>query len=121
MIGMRELLSSLFFFFFSSRRRYTRFDCDWSSCVCSSDLGNRWGPGPGRRLSGHGGSWCVQRYLRADPDPAPEAAAGVEVAAVDGDAFFEADQAAAGAEGADRKSVVEGKSVDLGGRRIIKK
>src|SRR2546430_8680058 len=31
-------LSFLFFFFFSSRRRHTRFDCDWSSDVCSSDL-----------------------------------------------------------------------------------
>src|SRR5256886_5663163 len=39
-------------FFFSSRRRHTRFDCDWSSDVCSSDLvqqkvkaaqaGNQW-------------------------------------------------------------------------------
>src|SRR5688572_31526901 len=26
-------------FFFSSRRRHTRFDCDWSSDVCFSDLG----------------------------------------------------------------------------------
>src|SRR2546430_8695505 len=26
-----------FCFFFSSRRRHTRFDCDWSSDVCSSD------------------------------------------------------------------------------------
>src|SRR2546430_4266747 len=32
----RVLLSV--FFFFSSRRRHTRFDCDWSSDVCSSDL-----------------------------------------------------------------------------------
>src|SRR5688572_32312178 len=31
----RRLASS---FFFSSRRRHTRFDCDWSSDVCSSDL-----------------------------------------------------------------------------------
>src|SRR5256886_3747045 len=30
--------SVFFFFFFSSRRRHTRFDCDWSSDVCSSDL-----------------------------------------------------------------------------------
>src|SRR2546430_9090013 len=30
-----------FFFFFSSRRRHTRFDCDWSSDVCSSDLTQR--------------------------------------------------------------------------------
>src|SRR2546427_12972449 len=29
----------IYFFFFSSRRRHTRFDCDWSSDVCSSDLG----------------------------------------------------------------------------------
>src|SRR5438034_10307270 len=28
-----------FFFFFSSRRRHTRSLCDWSSDVCSSDLG----------------------------------------------------------------------------------
>src|SRR2546430_17685922 len=32
-------------FFFSSRRRHTRFDCDWSSDVCSSDL--RVTPNPG--------------------------------------------------------------------------
>src|SRR5205085_5721364 len=32
---------SFFFFFFSSRRRHTRFDCDWSSDVCSSDLRRR--------------------------------------------------------------------------------
>src|SRR6266478_7633906 len=30
-----------FFFFFSSRRRHTRFDCDWSSDVCSSDLSSK--------------------------------------------------------------------------------
>src|SRR5260370_32410406 len=29
------------FFFFSSRRRHTRFKCDWSSDVCSSDLNLR--------------------------------------------------------------------------------
>src|SRR2546430_12640861 len=32
------LLRGLICFFFSSRRRHTRFDCDWSSDVCSSDL-----------------------------------------------------------------------------------
>src|SRR2546421_9009057 len=31
---------SLFFFFFSSRRLHTRSDRDWSSDVCSSDLGD---------------------------------------------------------------------------------
>src|SRR6266480_7060601 len=29
----------MLFFFFSSRRRHTRLTCDWSSDVCSSDLG----------------------------------------------------------------------------------
>src|SRR5689334_24822393 len=29
---------SCVFFFFSSRRRHTRWNCDWSSDVCSSDL-----------------------------------------------------------------------------------
>src|SRR5256886_6065625 len=38
------------FFFFSSRRRHTRFDCDWSSDVCSSDL-----PWPTRGLQRIGG------------------------------------------------------------------
>src|SRR2546430_5832272 len=32
------VLCRALFFFFSSRRRHTRFDCDWSSDVCSSDL-----------------------------------------------------------------------------------
>src|SRR5256886_9013459 len=37
MINTQDTIS-VFFFFFSSRRRHTRFDCDWSSDVCSSDL-----------------------------------------------------------------------------------
>src|SRR5688572_32134580 len=40
-----------FFFFFSSRRRHTRFDCDWSSDVCSSDLKHRPPRAPGRPVS----------------------------------------------------------------------
>src|SRR5256886_8356351 len=41
------------FFFFSSRRRHTRFDCDWSSDVCSSDLAPRSAKRPRlRALSG---------------------------------------------------------------------
>src|SRR5256886_12568287 len=34
----RTRMRSRVVFFFSSRRRHTRFDCDWSSDVCSSDL-----------------------------------------------------------------------------------
>src|SRR2546430_4090328 len=38
-VGFLELaFASHCVFFFSSRRRHTRFDCDWSSDVCSSDL-----------------------------------------------------------------------------------
>src|SRR5579862_5602691 len=32
----------IYFFFFSSRRRHTRWNCDWSSDVCSSDLPANW-------------------------------------------------------------------------------
>src|SRR5438477_25907 len=35
-------------FFFSSRRRHTRLTCDWSSDVCSSDLGRPAAPGQGQ-------------------------------------------------------------------------
>src|SRR5256885_7556327 len=37
--GVRSMHQYLFFFF-SSRRRHTRLQGDWSSDVCSSDLGN---------------------------------------------------------------------------------
>src|SRR2546427_2134590 len=42
-VGLSSALDRLCldFFFFSSRRRHTRFDCDWSSDVCSSDLALR--------------------------------------------------------------------------------
>src|SRR2546430_9846809 len=39
-----------FFFFFSSRRRHTRFGCDWSSHVCSSDLATADGRGQIRAI-----------------------------------------------------------------------
>src|SRR5438270_871617 len=38
-----KALMLLTLFFFSSRRRHTRFDCDWSSDVCSSDYRSRQG------------------------------------------------------------------------------
>src|SRR5260370_41451829 len=74
------------FFFFSSRRRHTRFKCDWSSDVCSSDLWNArkgrdaltvtWDEGPNAQVS----SASISQLLaqRAD-DKAP-------VARHDGDA-----------------------------------
>src|SRR3989475_12505704 len=82
-------------FFFSSRRRHTRFDCDWSSDVCSSDL-----PLP-------------ERLIRPHPFVAREVELGQ----------LEAIWSRVGGAGYETRSEERrvGKSVDLGGRRIIKK
>src|SRR2546429_8317466 len=60
---MVNLSFGLIFFFFSSRRRHTRCSRDWSSDVCSSDLGGRRessrrsrGRGPGGERKRGGGS-----------------------------------------------------------------
>src|SRR2546430_2898780 len=37
---VRQVMSLRWCLLFSSRRRHTIFDCDWSSDVCSSDLGH---------------------------------------------------------------------------------
>src|SRR6266478_3967588 len=49
-IGVWMYCGHMLTFFFSSKRRHTRFDCDWSSDVCSSDLnrGNESRSGSGR-------------------------------------------------------------------------
>src|SRR6266480_3909851 len=68
------------FFFFSSRRRHTRLTCDWSSDVCSSDLGPTAGastpansPAPQYRSSatspGRGSSAVVTASVRASAAP----------------------------------------------------
>src|SRR5256886_6939661 len=99
-------------FFFSSRRRHTRFDCDWSSDVCSSDLAG--GDGGLRPPHGAGdradeavaaGGGAVDALLQARPRQGEEADGGRR----------------RGQRLQDRESGVEGKRVDLGGRRIIKK
>src|SRR5256886_16162407 len=86
------------FFFFSSRRRHTRFDCDWSSDVCSSDLVPR-RVRPVRGLA-ESKARAASREERVQPRARPE----------DG-------------QTPQRRSEERrvGKSVDLGGRRIIKK
>src|SRR2546430_8622728 len=52
-------------FFFSSRRRHTRFDCDWSSDVCSSDLEEEW-----IDRDGHGSSRAIEQPMRREVHPA---------------------------------------------------
>src|SRR2546427_11962566 len=49
-----NILFFFLFFFFSSRRRHTRFDCDWSSDVCSSDLWPAVGHAARRHRAGPG-------------------------------------------------------------------
>src|SRR5690625_6135465 len=44
------------FFFFSSRRRHTRWPRDWSSDVCSSDLG---------KISGVHVLYCLHGHLKS--------------------------------------------------------
>src|SRR5256886_7564893 len=55
------------FFFFSSRRRHTRFDCDWSSDVCSSDLSKAHQQNARffKRLAPQ--KWCVQFWCSSKP------------------------------------------------------
>src|SRR6266481_8484753 len=59
-------------FFFSSRRRHTRWNCDWSSDVCSSDLFECWWPHQlfGNRKAERAGMlmvhpWADDRPVRA--------------------------------------------------------
>src|SRR2546427_3914290 len=60
------LRTSVFFFFFSSRRRHTRFDCDWSSDVCSSDLSRAQKPDAAQSL-GHRARAAPPRGCRPPP------------------------------------------------------
>src|SRR3712207_9453055 len=93
--------------FFSSRRRHTRYWRDWSSDVCSSDL---------RRLV-VGLPQQPQQSPQLQPRPLPLLLDGVQrgrrVAVPPADGVL--------GGGPDPESVVYGKRVDLGGRRIIKK
>src|SRR3712207_9533896 len=85
------------FFFFSSRRRHTRYWRDWSSDVCSSDLGTAEERPPRRpRLD-------VRDGARQRRPPGPCAAGPRR------------------GTGQIGRASCRGKSVDLGGRRIIKK
>src|SRR3712207_9440371 len=97
-------------FCLTSRRRDTRYWRDWSSDVCSSDLGHGSGhqpaqPGLLRVVPGQGEQHRQGRDALAQVGPGSPAGGAV------GDDV----------EQVDRKSVAKGMSVDLGGRRIIKK
>src|SRR5438309_8042847 len=52
-------------FFFSSRRRHTRWNCDWSSDVCSSDL--LLGRGTYEIFAAHWPEAPEEQYVLAEP------------------------------------------------------
>src|SRR5688572_30912470 len=54
-----------FFFFFSSRRRHTRFDCDWSSDVCSSDLNSPRARHPQKPAGHSNAAWPTSSTARS--------------------------------------------------------
>src|SRR2546430_13776571 len=96
-------------FFFSSRRRHTRFDCDWSSDVCSSDLANF---NTRRQLT-------VFYALPRGNASRPRFRAASSKKTVVGTGVPEGACLWHFALRSEERRV--GKSVDLGGRRIIKK
>src|SRR5258707_8031418 len=99
------------FFFFSSRRRHTRYWRDWSSDVCSSDL-----------------SRSADTVQLPRQDYAPLVVPRKARHPVAGAGPYRPTwirtghrRGGRGQHPGDRKSGVEGKRVNLGGRRIIKK
>src|SRR5689334_11386254 len=65
-------LGGLVAFFFSSRRRHTRWNCDWSSDVCSSDLIRRRASSTGRRAMRRDTPDLSLRGRRASRPPMPQ-------------------------------------------------
>src|SRR3546814_16299971 len=97
---------------------------DWSSDVCSSDLGSNTEPGctqrsPAKRARKRSRRW-VQRMVKASPRLTCFIGGGIRTYPTRLASLFSPSVVSA-----DRKSVVSGKSVsvrvDLGGSRIIKK
>src|SRR3712207_8164534 len=99
--------------FFSSRRRHTRYWRDWSSDVCSSDLVLH------QRVARllHDRRDEPVRLLRHAPRHDAGRRGDPQLLLLRRELFVPDGRRRRG----DRKSVVEGKSVDLGGSRIIKK
>src|SRR2546427_2430936 len=99
---MRLLSFLRVFFFFSSRRRHTRFDCDWSSDVCSSDLTVD----------------VATATVRLSKDVKIKGQLAYAELTPAGLLYISRPDPATNARSEERRV---GKSVDLGGRRIIKK
>src|SRR3712207_7965182 len=90
------------FFFFSSRRRHTRYWRDWSSDVCSSDLNSSHAtPLPSGSSAFLSDSWIYPGTVDTFPSRSF--------------ILYKSNLLEIG------RASCRGKSVDLGGRRIIKK
>src|SRR6266446_1499111 len=59
MLSTKLNMRKKFFFFFSSRRRHTSLQGDWSSDVCSSDLGRTHPPGTLERPAADPGDLAI--------------------------------------------------------------
>src|SRR5688572_32235169 len=100
------MIMMFIFFFFSSRRRHTRFDCDWSSDVCSSDLATQ-------RILQH-----IWEYGGKFPDVLQDPLRGESARSLYKDAQEMLATILREHRSEERRV---GKSVDLGGRRRMKK
>src|SRR5690606_41069362 len=105
-------------FFFSSRRRHTRFSRDWSSDVCSSDLESLRELKYIKDWHDHE-EYAFHKYIPEEESAIREMAFEV-LSTVKS---LPKDRSTYGLihGDLDRKSVVEGKSVDRAGGRIVKK
>src|SRR5690606_40489044 len=103
--------------FFSSRRRHTRFSRDWSSDVCSSDLGDYQNMVAVDGVVGSG-SWLAQDTYQIVSGWG--IAANISFGVLDyGKSVSLSVPKPGKGQVSDRKSVVEGKRVVVGGGRII--
>src|SRR5207253_6805055 len=105
---------------FSSRRRHTRWPRDWSSDVCSSDLTSFVGRAS-LNAKLRRAALGVKLLFAAEDRPQSDRRCNKRCAEGDEIAPFVEEQRAGGEHDRDRKSVVKGKSVDLGGRQIAEK
>src|SRR2546430_13443105 len=92
-------------FFFSSRRRHTRFDCDWSSDVCSSDLrGGLAGIALTHQHADHAEATGAVCGEFPDVPVAAAAAGAIDVPLADGSTFGRSEERRVGKEGRSRWS-----------------
>src|SRR2546429_4235988 len=81
---MASWICSYSIFFFSSRRRHTRCSRDWSSDVCSSDLGTRTAAITGAFVAAHDAVGWLIAHGTLTASPIRDFVAAVSVGVVGG-------------------------------------